>query len=331
MLSDKMNTLAIDLPVLSELVTQHYQVQVHALQSLPSATGKLIYQVGLANGTRWILRLASTNDQAMLSEQGQLLRFFAEVGYPAERVIPTIEGATIATVGDYTLFMTTYLKGTPLAYSPTSFKLLGIALGRLHALKSALTYTPPRAGMLPSNELAFARQQLSSIEAMPDYARAQYQWLDTALASISYGSDLPVTLIHNDCYPANALLSSSGQATLLDWEGTGMGPAGIDVGFLLTNCDGKAPWDPIADTSSEAEEALIRAATEGYCLHHSLTSAELDYLPDAIRFRALVFGTISFVQAIKRREEAAFSQQWWRRYASAEEVAEKARIYFRLF
>lgn len=328
-MNDKTNTSNLDLSILSKLISQHYRVQVDTLQQLPSATGKLIYRVGLTHGTSWILHLATTNDQAMLNELGQLLRFFEEVNYPAERVIPTIEGAMFATVGDRTLFMTTYLSGTPLDYSPTSFALLGMALGRLHALKPMLTYTPPQAGMLPAGELAFARQQLASIEhAVPDYALNQYQWLDTALSSITYGSDLPVTLIHNDCHPANALLNSPGQATLLDWEGAGMGPASIDVGFLLTNCDGKAPWDPITEASFQAEDTLIHTAIEGYCLHHHLALAELDYLPDAIRFRSLVFGTVSFVKAIKRHEDIAFSQQWWRRYTLAEEIADKARMYF---
>ncbi|GHO61913.1 hypothetical protein KSC_008050 [Ktedonobacter sp. SOSP1-52] len=326
---DRHSQQNFDQAILLELVNQYYWVQVDTLQQLPSATGKLIYQVGLTDGTSWILRLAPAHDQAMLGELGQLLRFFEEVDYPAERVIPTTEGAMLVTVGDRTLCMTTYLTGTPLDYSPTSFKLLGTALGWLHALKPALTYTPPKAGMLPAGELAFARQQLTSIEhAVPHDAITQYQWLDTALASITYGSYLPVTLIHNDCHPANALLSSPGQATLLDWEGAGIGPASIDVGFLLTNCDGKVPWDPITSTSSQAEDALIRAAIEGYCLHHCLTPAELDYLPNAIRFRSLVFGTVSFVQAIKQHENTAFSQQWWRRYASAKEIAEKARMYF---
>ncbi|GHO79028.1 hypothetical protein KSD_67990 [Ktedonobacter sp. SOSP1-85] len=326
---DRHSQQNFDQAILLELVNQYYRVQVDTLQQLSSATGKLIYQVGLTDGTGWILRLAPAHDQAMLGELGQLLRFFEEVSYPAERVIPTTEGVMFITVGDRTLCMTTYLTGTPLDYSPTSFALLGTALGRLHALKPALTYTPPKAGMLPAGELAFARQQLTSIEhAVPHDALTQYQWLDTALASITYGSDLPVTLIHNDCHPANVLLSSPGQATLLDWEGAGMGPPSIDVGFLLTNCDGKVPWDPITSTSSQAEDALIRAAIEGYCLHHCLTPVDLDFLPDAIRFRSLVFGTGSFVQAIKRHENTAFSQQWWRRYASAEEIAEKARMYF---
>ncbi|GHO57360.1 phosphotransferase enzyme family protein [Ktedonobacter robiniae] len=326
---DRHSQQNFDQAILLELVKQYYRVQVDTLQQLPSATGKLIYQVGLTDGTGWILRLAPAHDQAMLGELGQLLRFFEEADYPAERVIPTTEGAMLATVGNRTLCMTTYLTGAPLDYSPTSFKMLGTALGRLHALKPALTYTPPKAGMLPAGELAFARQQLTSIEhAVPHDALTQYQWLDTALRSITYGSDLPVTLIHNDCHPANALLSSPGQATLLDWEGAGMGPASIDMGFLLTNCDGKVPWDPITKASSQAEDALIRAAIEGYGLHHCLAPVELDYLPDAIRFRSLVFGTVSFVQAIKQHKNTAFSQQWWRRYSSAEEIAEKVRMYF---
>jgi Ser/Thr protein kinase RdoA (MazF antagonist) len=119
-----------------------------------------------------------------------------------------------------------------------------------------------------------------------------------------------------------------GHVTLLDWEGAGMGPAIIDVGFLLVNCDGKAPWDPLSIGSFHPDKGLLQAVIEGYCQYHQLTTDELDYLLDAIRFRSLVFGACGFASAIAQQKSADFSQWWWKRYCAAEEIADQARAYF---
>ena len=71
----------------------------------------------------------------------------------------------------------------------------------------------------------------------------------------------------------------------------------------------------------------LQAVVEGYSQHHQLSTDELDYLPDAVRFRALVFGACSFAAAIAQHEPAEFSQWWWTRYCAAEEVADIARLY----
>ena len=155
-----------------------------------------------------------------------------------------------------------------------------------------------------------------------------YEWLKKALLSIDSGMHLPTTLIHNDCHPANALVTAPGHVILFDWEGAGMGPALLDVGFLLVNCDGKVPWEPLSVGSFHPDEELLRAVIEGYGQHHQLTTDELDYLQDAIRFRSLVFGTCSFASAIAQQKSAEFSQWWWKRYCAAEEIADRARTFF---
>ncbi|HLG75721.1 MAG TPA: phosphotransferase, partial [Ktedonobacteraceae bacterium] len=185
------------------------------------------------------------------------------------------------------------------------------------------------AQMHPTGELAFAQQQLDAIVSLvPCPYIAQYDWLENALSSIGRGTHLPDSLIHADCHPANALLTLSGQVVLFDWDDAGMGSAVLDVGFLLANCDGKAPWDPLLPGSFHPNEALLQAVIEGYCHYYRLSPEELDYLPDAIRFRSLVFGACQFASAIAQQQRAEFSQWWWRRYSAAEEIAERARVYF---
>lgn len=314
---------------LVECIREWYHAQVVSLHRLPSDSGKHVYQVNLANGACWILRMVEDPSKATLVELAHLLLFFEQQNYPAERIVLTVEQTTIVTVDDWHLFMTTFLVGTPLEYAPTTFSFFGAIVGRLHALKPLLTYVPPQAAMLPSGELAFAQQQLDAIASrVPHLYITQYEVLETALLSIDRGTSLPTTLIHNDCHPANALLTAPGQVTLLDWEEAGMGPAILDVGFLLVNCDGKVPWEPLSTVSFHPDEERLQAVIEGYCQYHQLTIDELDHLLDAIRFRSLIFGACSFASAIAQQERAEFSQWWWQRYCAAEEITDKARTYF---
>lgn len=318
----------LERPFLIECIRERYRAQVVSLHRLPSYSGKYIYQVSLANGTLWILRVVEDSSKATFVELVHLLLFFEQENYPTERVVFTIEQTAVVTVGDWHLLMTTFLVGTPLEYAPPTFSLLGAIVGRLHALKPSLTYVPPRASMLPANELAFARQQLDAVASRVTHPYiTQYDLLEKALLSIDRGMRLPTTLIHNDCHPANALVTAPGHVILLDWEGAGMGPAILDVGFLLVNCDGKAPWEPLSTGSFHPNEELLQAVLEGYCQYHQLTTDELDYLPDAIRFRSLVFGAGSFASAIAQQKSAEFSQWWWKRYCAAGEIADVARTY----
>ena len=105
----------------------------------------------------------------------------------------------------------------------------------------------------------------------------------------------------------------------------------IDLGFLLISCDTESPWTPPLPPGP----ARIKAVIEGYCQHHHLTPAELERLPDMLRFRSLVYGAWSFAAMLARHEQeptndgqAIESEWWWRRYLAADEIAVQARKLF---
>jgi Ser/Thr protein kinase RdoA (MazF antagonist) len=72
----------------------------------------------------------------------------------------------------------------------------------------------------------------------------------------------------------------------------------------------------------------IAAIIDGYCQHHMLTSTELERMPDAIQFRALVYGACRFADAIRKNEPLEMSSWWQQRYNVAEMITEQARQYF---
>src|SRR5581483_7561486 len=210
-----------DIHLLSELVLQYYGTQIISFHRLQSDTEKHIYRVEQANGERWVLRLSpfTSNDRTLL-ELANLLTFLENQNYPAERIIQTAEHTAVGTAAGWRFLMTTFLKGVRLDYTPSTLALLGAMLGRLHSLKTSTSIPLPKAGMLPAQELTYARQQLVSVASLvPKQLISRYEQLEKALSSIDYCEDLPTVLIHNDCHPANALLMAQGQVTLLDWEG----------------------------------------------------------------------------------------------------------------
>src|SRR5262249_61559412 len=65
------------------------------------------------------------------------LGWLEEHAYPAPRVIRTRSGDLVGLAGVWATLATTYVTGTPLGPGPGQLRLLGEALGRLHALGTA--------------------------------------------------------------------------------------------------------------------------------------------------------------------------------------------------
>jgi Ser/Thr protein kinase RdoA (MazF antagonist) len=313
---------------LIDLVEQAYAVKVASLQPLNrlnDSSGKLICRVKLSGGHCFILRLyPAANAGDVAQGVAAMLLFLEEQDYPAERIIRPEEKAALVTTPDGSqLLMTTCVEGTPTDYSPTTLHALGATLGRLHALRPGSEVSLPLAAMRPVNEIPWAAGQLTRVEAqVPASLRSRYEMILAALHAVDYCEDLPRVLIHNDCFPGNSVCTAAGEVVLIDWEGAGFGPAVLDVGFLLISCESASPWTPPFPPDPKRVAAVI----DGYCQHHRLAPSELDKLPDAIRFRSIVYGAVSFAETIASGEDEP--NWWWWRYSAAEEVAERARKQF---
>src|SRR5262249_53760634 len=168
--------------------------------------------------------------------------FLEQRGYHAERIVRATHGSELLTTVDgWQVLVTTFIGGTATDFSAPRLRRLGSALGRLHALEPRApegTVRPlPRAGMLPGNELRWAADRLATVESrVPGTLRPRYDALASAIREAHRCEDLPVVIIHNDCHPANSVVTPDGAVVLWDWEGAGLGPAVIDGGFLVSSC-----------------------------------------------------------------------------------------------
>jgi len=313
--------------MLIDLVIRYYGTQARSLHPLNSESGKQMYCVERSREQRWVLRAYPPESEDNIQALVTVLSFLEQHEYPAERLVRAEDGSFIVTHDGWRLLVTTFVEGSTVDYAPPTLRLLGATLGRLHALQPLAT-TPaalPLAEMRPVNEISWALSQITGVKSqVPKHLYARYDTLIAALHSIRPCEELPRVVIHNDCHSGNAVRTTAEQVVLIDWEGAGLGPAVLDVGFLLSSCDTESPWRP----SLAPDPARVAAMVDGYCQYHTLTPAELEYLPDAIRFRAIVYGACSFAASIARDGNEDEDLWWWRRYSAAEEIAERARKRF---
>jgi Ser/Thr protein kinase RdoA (MazF antagonist) len=325
-----------DMQNVLKFIRERYGSQNIVLDILSRTAEKCVYQIRLPDGEAWLLRMYQVaNDQDMVFSSfflASVLTFLEERQYPAVRVIRSIDDEMVIVHDGWHCLMTTFVEGTPIDLSPDSFYRLGAILGKLHALPLIDDVSPalPWAGMLPSGELAYAQRQLERVQSLvPAQLEPRYEELLQAVSSMDRLEGLPLVCIHNDCHPANSISTSDGQVLLIDWEGAGLGPAVIDVGFLLASSDGAAPWTPLAPSDVyRPHQERIAAIIDGYRQYHVLTPDELEQLPDAIRFRSLVYGACHFASTIAEHGQEIQSQCWQIRYAAAEEIAAMAKRCF---
>jgi Ser/Thr protein kinase RdoA (MazF antagonist) len=322
-----------DAPDISSCIRRRYNLQDIAIELLNMVPGKYVYRITPATGVSWILRIYQiVNDQSTVFSPFALvhvLTFVEEQQYLAVRIVRSIDGEAVVAHDGWYYLMTTFIEGVPFDWSLTAFYNLGAALGKLHALCLDAAYSLPRAGMLPGRELAYSQKQLERVEPLvPANLQSRYEELLQAVTQLDRLEDLPLVCIHNDCHPANSICTADGQIQLIDWEGAGVGPAVIDVGFLLASSDDALPWTPLAPLDIyRPHEERIAAIVEGYCCYRTLIPIELERLPDALRFRSLVYGACHFASAIAGHQQED-PQWWWLRYTAAEEIATLAKAYF---
>ena len=205
-------------------VEQQYGLQIVSVHPLNSETGKQIYRINLTDGKCVVLRKYSLNDSRhTVFALVNLLRFLEYKGYPAERLLCTIDNAIISTYNDQQLILTTFIAGTTPDYSPATLYKLGATLGKLHALnpleadKLLLSIAP--AQMRVASEVTYATRLLNNVvHLVPHQLVKRYDKLLEALQAIDVCEDLPNVIIHNDCHPANSIFTPSGQIILIDYH-----------------------------------------------------------------------------------------------------------------
>jgi Ser/Thr protein kinase RdoA (MazF antagonist) len=306
-----------------------------------------VYRVERRDGPPWVLRLFA-RDRPLERVRGDaaILEYVGHHGVPAERLIPARDGSGSTELNGQGVIVTSFVVGSRPDRGSATLRRLGEALGQLHALPSPAgdPFLGRRAGSLPVEDPHAGSANLVRVAGgVPPERHTELEALQAALDSTDDCETLPAALTHSDCHLDNAILTQDGQTILIDWVGSGQGPRLAALGVLLYSCAVRAPGDALNSPwaafwrehgtapsgirrreDSVPTQDAVEVVIEGYRRHIVLTSAELERLPDAVRFRPLVIAAREFAKSIECGKPSD-PTGWWTRYAEAETVAAHAR------
>jgi Ser/Thr protein kinase RdoA (MazF antagonist) len=197
-------------------------------------------------------------------------------------------------VDGWRLVLTSFVDGIPTDQTATPYYELAAILGRLHALFTAeqlALHMIPIAERSMEAEMAMSLDDLLAVKLpIPLQFLPFREELLSAMEAIDRCADLPDVLIHNDFQPGNIVQAANGSLTVIDWDGAGRCPAILDLGYLISSIH------PAGEARPDA--ARIQEVMKGYSEHYHLSPAELEHLPDAIRFRPITYLTSDFAAYI---------------------------------
>ena len=315
-----------------------------------AASGVVTYLVGPDEAAPWVVRACREDapvpvhvggPPAMsmldwLMAQAGTLDCLKVAGYPAPRVIRTHSGDPVGLDGAWLTLATSFVEGPVIRPSLAQLRMLGVALGRLHALDiagepgggpagerssgpargsgSGLAGEPGRALWYPEAAIPAMLTRLDAVEALvPEGLRDLYVQLRQTALTVQAGlSSLPRGMVHGDAWPGNAVQSGPDTVTLIDWETGGLGLPVLDLGAcLIESLLDAQPSGPAASGSGpavsgsgpaawlvEPDEDRIAAVARGYASQRVVGAAERALLPAAVRFGACYVGAIHLHQAL---------------------------------
>jgi Ser/Thr protein kinase RdoA (MazF antagonist) len=330
-----------DPQLMASLVRQAYGAEPIALEPLGNDLtgervtyrtalddGRVLLLRGLRLGSRLPLWYGGGGVESWLRDRARMLEWLAQQGYPAPRVVRTRNGKLLATAAGYCALAVTYLPGRLLPSTAQHLERLGGVLGWLHALgvRSGTDVSLPASWWHPLNRaITPLLAQLGGVRAaVPARWQPLHADFVATLAAVGVGANLPLTTIHGDCYPANAVETTAGEVALIDWDCAGRGAAVFDLGSLLL----AAQPDTVVGEPVRVDPRLVAALLAGYRQHREPTVQERTHLLAATRFGVAFVGALRFAwsceQGWSERLERSL-QRLQARYTAAEEVARTAQ------
>jgi methyltransferase (TIGR00027 family) len=254
-----------------------------------------VFEVKCADGRRMIARVfPHARPQQAAARDAKLLSDLHDAGFPAERLGQPV---TVSRHAGQGVLLTEFVTGRQLASAPSTFRVLGELLGRLHTLGEdwpapaggAWHHLVPRGGV-PARELAAAQELLAAARPrVSEQDAAAFSTLSELLAGADDCAGLPETLTHPDFVPANAI---GAEPVIVDWTGAGRGPRLWSLAFLL--------W-----AAGHGRGRCVEATMEGYHRHLRLTDEERERLAATIAARPAVFSAWTFVTGRRSLADAA--------------------------
>lgn len=299
--------------ILTELISHQYGVQDVSLKPIHHfvQAERGIYRVNQIKRAPLLLRAIygdDANSTAWLLNSASILQFLAQHKFPAPRVIRTANKEYIGEYQGWSSLMLTFIEGEVAQGKPSDLWEIGAALAHLHSLDTS-------KGPLPDSRFhpAGVVKRMSAQHAVlqtqvPTQLSELYTTSRAIFERVSQWPELPEVILHTDPWANNAIRTSDQHTILIDWDGTGLGPAILDVGYLLVHCLATLPAWPVLDPKPEQ----IHAVVDGYCQVRTPSYTEVEYLFDAIAFAVIYHDIRDFELMLI---DDAFAERSLQRYA----------------
>ncbi len=314
---------------LTALVQDQYLSGPIQLQQIAEYTfeDRGIYRVLFDDGQSYVLRAFRFDVREDLLSQAALLTYLEHQEYFAPHVLHTLAGSSVALYENWMALMVSYVDGMLADFSPEQLTLLGTQIGKLHAQSEHILDNPYRSAFpysrLHPQQLQISASYAPQEEQLPEVLRELYQASIATIATLQQAVQLPITLLHGDCWPHNAVIDENRRLTLIDWDCAGLGPAILDVGYLLLSCHLGKPQLPMM----HADPLLIEAVMRGYYQQRQLTKYELSVLREAVHFetaRRVIADTMLTNRADDWQNDVRI-QKGLARFAVSDEIARIAQ------
>jgi aminoglycoside phosphotransferase (APT) family kinase protein len=206
-----------------------------------------------AAGKRALLRIAPQANQRNVRTEVDAMRHAEMAGLPVPEVLGHDDGA----VPGFALALTSYVAGSsqiPLEPDGKRLRTLGAAAARISAVDvPSLATLPPRTGPIGDVDWARLRRENGASAVLRRAAEAVER---------AKPVDTRVVFVHGDLWHGNTLWDGSELTAILDWDASGVGSPGIDLGSL--RCDAALCYGPpsAAEVLSGWEDEAGRSPTD---------------------------------------------------------------------
>jgi Ser/Thr protein kinase RdoA (MazF antagonist) len=323
--------------LLTKLVEEAYDGGKAVLQPLSPYVfeDRGIYRVDWGDGTSSVLRAFLADVTVELTGHAAVLDYLHQRAFSAPQVKRTRDGGLLASYAGWTALLISFLEGEVADFTPASLELLGNHVGSLHALSHNVLAEAdqvwlPESRLRPTQPASQAVATL--VQVLPHVPTVLSQFCEDAILALQrvqqaqHMGILPETLLHGDCWPRNAVRTAERGIALIDWDCAGIGPAILDVGYLLLACHLGKPQLP----DMQADEQCIAAVVHGYCQQRKPSVTELSVLKEALLYDvARRVGLEELLSTLSNGwAEHVWLQKMLARYRVGPEIAAIARRYF---
>jgi Ser/Thr protein kinase RdoA (MazF antagonist) len=332
-----MQEMAKQQKLLTRLVEQAYDCGGAVLHPISpyQFEDRGIYRVDWEGGASSVLRAFLADVTVELTGHAAVLDYLHKHAFFAPRVKWTRDGGLLASYEGWTALLVSFLEGEVADFAPESLELLGSLAGSLHTLSHNVLAEAeqawlPQSRLRPTQPASLAIDNL--VRALPHVPTMLRQFCEDSIVALQRVQQaqqvgrLPEALLHGDCWPRNAVRTPEGGMALIDWDGAGIGPALLDVGYLLLACHLGKPQLP----AMQADEQCIAAVVHGYCQQRKPSAAELSVLEDALLYD--VARRVGLEKRLSALSSEWAQEVWWQkmlaRYRVGSEIAVTAQRYF---